>query len=164
MNDEIQRKVRPYLSSGVLVDSNILILLIIGRYKQQLITRFGRTRKFTVEDFATLENFLKPFARILTTPQVLAEVNGLSNDLPNDFKHDYYQVFAAQIATFSELSVPSTEAIHERVFYKLGLTDAGIMWVARKRYLVLTDDWPLAGQIENEGGDVINFNHLRRYT
>ncbi len=43
-----------YRQAGIMVDTNILLLFFIGAFDQNLITRFKRTRQFSVEDYATL--------------------------------------------------------------------------------------------------------------
>ncbi|MGL4498029.1 MAG: hypothetical protein ACRCU2_03115 [Planktothrix sp.] len=46
-------------------------------------------------------------------------------------------------------------------FTQFGLTDCGIMEVARDKYLVLTDDLKLANYLAATGIDALNFNHFR---
>ena len=163
MRDSIRQTIRPYLSKGVIVDTNILLLLVVGSFQPRLIPNFKRTDKFTIEDFALLIDFLNPFHRLATTPAILAEVNSLSNQLPEKIKPSYYQVFALQIDSLFEIYIPSADLTTERSYAKFGLTDAGIVQAARSGFLVLTDDRPLSGLLEAEGLDVINFNHLRLY-
>lgn len=44
---------------------------------------------------------------------------------------------------------------------RFGLTDAAILAVALGGYLVLTDDFRLAGYMESRALPVLNFTHLR---
>lgn len=48
-------------------------------------------------------------------------------------------------------------------FPRLHLTDAGIMEMAGKGYLVITEDLKLATHLDHLSLDVINFNHVRTY-
>jgi hypothetical protein len=48
-------------------------------------------------------------------------------------------------------------------FTKIGLTDCGIVNVAKDNYLVLTDDLKLAIYLQNIGIDTLNFNNIRVY-
>ena len=48
-------------------------------------------------------------------------------------------------------------------FTKFGLTDCGIVNVAKDNYLVLTDDLKLAIYLQNIGIDTLNFNNIRVY-
>ncbi len=48
-------------------------------------------------------------------------------------------------------------------FTKYGLTDCGIVTLAKNKYLVLTDDFKLANYLQKVGIDTINFNNIRTY-
>jgi rRNA-processing protein FCF1 len=116
---------------------------------------------FAVEDFFTLLRFFEYFSKVVTTPNILTEVNSLANQLPDNIKVAFYPKFAEQIATLQEHYMESAKLSSTSYFIKLGLTDSGILDLAQGKYLVLTDDFPLAGRLEKQGIDVINFNHVR---
>ena len=150
-----------YQNKGVLVDTNLLLVYFVGIYDPDRIKRFNRTAAFTVEDFVLLYQLLAYFSKVVTTPNILTEVNSLSNKLPDDLKPAFYPVFANRVAVLEELYVESkTASSHER-FDRFGLTDSGIITLAQGAYLVLTDDFKLAGYLEKINVDVINFNHIR---
>ncbi len=54
MSDNLQALVTHYRTKGVLVDSNLLLLLFIGSYDPQRIKKFKRTQEYTFEDFELL--------------------------------------------------------------------------------------------------------------
>jgi predicted nucleic acid-binding protein len=60
-----------------MVDTNILVLLVIGAYRPSLIGR-DRLAAFGFEDYERLLNLLSRFSKIVTTPHVLTEVNNLA--------------------------------------------------------------------------------------
>ena len=72
--------------------------------------------------------------------------------------------FAKRIPDFEEHYTPSARVSSATHFNRLGLTDSGIADLVKGNYLVLTDDFPLAGYLENRQIDVINFNNLRSLT
>lgn len=150
-----------YKSKGVLIDTNLLLLYLVGMYDPQRIPKFKRTMIFAIEDFFTLLKFFEYFNEVVTTPNILTEVNSLANQLPDNIKAAFYPKFAEQIATLQEHYIESAKVSSAPHFLKLGLTDSGILNLAQGRYLVLTDDFPLAGRLEKQGIDVINFNHIR---
>jgi rRNA-processing protein FCF1 len=152
-----------YRSHGILVDTNILLLHFVGSFDRSLITRFKRTERFTVEDFDLLEHILARFDRVVTTPNVLSEVNSLSNQLAEPARKGYFEDFARRIVPLHEEYVISAEAARRDCFPRLGLTDSGILHLVKDKYLVLTDDFRLHGTLEKHGVDAINFNHLRRF-
>ncbi|MGI9104680.1 MAG: PIN domain-containing protein [Pyrinomonadaceae bacterium] len=150
-----------YKSKGVLIDTNLLLLYFVGMYDPQRIPRFKRTMIFATEDFFTLLGFFNYFSKIVTTPNILTEVNSLTNQLPDKIKIAFYPKFADHLAVLDEHYMESSKISSTPHFLKLGLTDSGILNLAQGQYLVLTDDFRLAGQLEKQGIDVINFNHIR---
>ena len=150
-----------YQSKGVLIDTNLLLLYFVGLYDPEFVPKFKRTRTFAVEDFFTLLRFFELFNEVVTTPNILTEVNSLANQLPDNIEVAFYPEFAAQIATLQEHYIESAKLSSTPHFLKLGLTDSGILNLAQGEYLVVTDDFPLAGRLQKQGIDVINFNHIR---
>ena len=73
--------IEKYHSKGVLVDSNLLVLFLVGTVNKRRILEFKRTQGFTLEDFDLLENLIRWFGRLIATPHVLAQVSDLA-DLP----------------------------------------------------------------------------------
>jgi rRNA-processing protein FCF1 len=161
MTDPILGLIERYHSGGVLIDTNILLLYFVGSYNRELIPRFKRTVQFTVEDFDLLVRLLSRFAQIVTTPNILSEVNSLSGQIGQPAKIAYFEQFARGIATLDEQYVASATASGLSEFPKLGLTDSGILHLAGGKYLVLTDDLRLCAFLEKTGVDVLNFNHIR---
>ena len=151
MTDHILGLIERHGSGGVLVDANILLLYFVGSYNREHVPRFKRTGQFTVNDYDLLVRVLSRFARVVTTPNILSEVNSLSAQMGEPAKTEYFEEFARGIATASQLSE----------FPKLGLTDSGILHLAEDQYLVLTDDLRLCQFLEKAGVDVLNFNHIR---
>jgi uncharacterized protein YaiI (UPF0178 family) len=98
---------------------------------------------------------------VVTTPNILTEVNSLSNQLPEEIKSAYYSKIATQITNLEEHYLASNKVCTLEHFKKFGLTDSGIIDSVKDKYLVLTDDFKLASYLQNVGIDAINFNHIR---
>lgn len=147
----------------MLLDSNLLLLYFVGLYDPARIGSFKRTysQGYTVNDFELLCRLLGLFGTIVTTPNIATEVGSLSNQLRGDEKATYYTVFAKFISSMAEYYTESKQICALEQFKQFGLTDSGIINLARGKYLVLTDDGRLVGYLQNVGIDVINFNHLR---
>lgn len=146
-----------YRNKGILIDSNILLLFLVGTYNPLRIQNFKRTQKYTVEDFDLLKSFVKFFTKVITTPNILTEVSNLCSDLPEQFKLE----FVKQIEVLKEHYVPSSEISKLEHFKKYGLTDSGIINLVKGKYLVLSDDLPLVGYLQSKYIDAINFTNLR---
>ena len=151
-----------YRSAGVIVDSNLLLLFIIGSFDEQLISTFKRTKTYTGSDYRILSEFLSAFSEILVTPNILTEVSNLSNQLPESYKPDYFTQFGEHIGRMQEHFHSSNSLRTHDSFVKFGLADASIHECAEHGRLVLTDDARLADFLGRRGIDVLNFNHIRQ--
>jgi hypothetical protein len=150
-----------YYSRGIIVDTNLLLLLFVGSYSTSLIQRFKRTNAFTIDDYERLRGLLAPFARIVATPNILTEVNSLSSQLAEPGRSKYFEEFARYIKVLDERYVASKVVAQSPHFGTLGLTDSGILQVARDQLLVVTTDVRLYITLLRAGVDALNFNHLR---
>ena len=161
MLELVEQLTARYRQRGVLVDTNLLLLLFIGTFDPFLLSSFKRTGDFTAEDHQLLLLLLQPFERIITTPNILTEVSNLSNQMGEPKRSLYFDLFAEQIPKMDELYILSSAASSSPVFIRFGLTDSGIVSLPPNEYLVMTADRPLAGYLASIGIDVINFNDLR---
>jgi rRNA-processing protein FCF1 len=148
---------------GLLIDSNLLLLLFVGLYDRARIEKFKRTSQFTVEDFELLLAFIQRFKLLVTTPSILTEVSNLLGQLPGNLKVSFYEHFAEAIKVLYEHYTPSRELGNDKAFPTFGLTDTAILQAASEKYLVLTDDFRLSQYLEHKHVAVVNFNHLRSF-
>lgn len=159
--DEMMELVKAHKDKGVLLDANLLLVYIVGMFDPNRLSRFKRTAPFTADDFYLLTQLIHFLGRIVTTPNILTEVNSFSNQLPEAVKKAYYGEFARRILLMDEHYVASEHVSPLDSFARLGLTDLGIEKLARDRYLVLTDDFRLTHHLHTLGIEAINFNHVR---
>lgn len=152
-----------YHQKGILIDTNILLLYFVGTVNRERITRFNRTQQFVPEDYELLLKILSYFSKIVTTPNILTEVNSLANQLGEPERSQCFTIFAQEIIVLTESYTESKVIATNSRFAKFGLTDCGIINLAKDRYLVLTDDLKLANYLLSEGVDTINFNNIRVY-
>ena len=162
--DDTKFLLSKYLQKGILVDTNILLLFFVGLTNPDRISRFKRTQQFIREDYELLIQILNRFPKVITTPNILTEVNSMLNQLGEPERNLAFLVlrqFLAIGSIFEEFYVPSSQVIEREDFVRFGLTDCGISEVAKDRYLILTDDLRLANTLQSQGIDTLNFNNLR---
>jgi hypothetical protein len=150
-----------YRREGLLIDSNLLLLLFVGLHDPTRIEKFKRTAQFTVGDFELLVDYIGQFKEVITTPSILTEVSNLLGQLPGNLRYSFCQHFAHALKDLHEQYTPSQELCDEKAFPKFGLTDMAILRAAGGKYRVLTDDLRLTQHLLSQNVDVINFNHLR---
>jgi hypothetical protein len=144
---------------SLLIDTNILLLLLVGTMDRKFIRSHRRTAVFTPEDFDLLQEKLRLYSSIVTTPSVMTEV---SNLLGNDF-HEVAAEFLVSLCTpFVEVIRGKEIVLAQEGFARLGYADASIIAALAEGTVLLTDDLALYLQVLYLGSEAINFNHLRR--
>ena len=160
MTDALTALVSRFRGRDVLIDTNILLMYIVGTVDPKFIPTFKRTKMFTIEDYALLRRFLG-HRSIVTTPNILTEVSNLAGQMAEPRRTRVFQTFAQAVRVMPEQYVHSTTATQNVAFVRLGLTDAVIARIAEGEVLVLTDDFKLTQHLERSGLAVMNFNHFR---
>ena len=154
---------RRYRSKGLLVDTNVLLLLLVGSIDPNIISRFKITANqgFTGTDYELLRTLIGNFQKVVTTPHILAEVSNQADKFKSENHQRIFSRFISLIDLLEEHFEPAKALAGSDAFVRFGLTDTAISMVAAKRFLVLTVDLPLAGYLKKKGVDAINFNNLR---
>jgi hypothetical protein len=152
-----------FRSRGLLIDTNLLLLYVVGQYDDSIIQRgaFNRLAAYSLEDYSLLRGLMLLFSKFVTTPHVLAEVSNWIGNLQSVWETECLSRFADILAGFTELQVKSFEVALDPRFAYLGLTDTAISRVASE-YLVLTDDGRFAFHLGEMGLDALNINHIRQ--
>jgi hypothetical protein len=87
----VSELVTRHRGGGVLVDTNLLLLLFVGGYDRGLVERFPRTAdRFVSVDYDTLAGLLSGFRQIVTTPHILTETSNLIGQLTGRAKVECY--------------------------------------------------------------------------
>jgi hypothetical protein len=152
--------IEKHRSKGVLVDSNLLVLLLVGSVNKRRILDFKRTQNFAIEDFDLLSGLINWFGRLITTPHVLSQVSDLT-DLPGKDLRTIRELFGTLVEQMEESYELSKVLVTHDLFSRLGLTDAAISTVCARGDLVLTADLDLQLAFQQRGADALNFNHVR---
>jgi hypothetical protein len=117
---EILRLLEKHQANGVIVDTNLLLVYFVGLYDPSWIARFKRTQMFTTGDFRILASLLVSFRRIVTTPGILAEVNSLSNQLPERVKLAYFGAFKSRLDVLDERHLPCFASVESGRMLRAG--------------------------------------------
>lgn len=155
--------IQKYKRLGLLLDTNLFVLLVIGLINRKEIQENKRTKAYTTEDFDILFKFIESFQKIVVTPQILAETSNLTDVFNKELKAAPFLVIKRllQEGLFNEEVLPSIEIVQTPGFKQYGLTDSGLVEVAAGKYLILTDDLKVAAYAYSRSADIINFNHIR---
>ncbi len=152
-----------FAGRGILIDTNLLLLYVVGKHDEEIISqgKFGRLDAYDLEDFYLLCRLISLFRYCVTTPYVLAAVSNWVGYLGHGRKESCFVTFSETFRNFTELPSDAKLCFEQARFPFLGLTDIGIAQVARE-YLVVTDDARFAVHLGEMGLDALNINHLRQ--
>lgn len=156
----IEQHIRAYRRKGILVDTNLLLLLIVGATPS--IKNFKRTNMYNSSDYELLVRLIDQFEKLIATPHILAEVSNLSNGLYGGQQEDFFETLKRSLSSLIvEIHVPAAEIADNYSLSPHGVADVGVVALAKNNYLVLTDDLRVANFALQNSVDVINFNHVR---
>jgi hypothetical protein len=154
--------VDPFTGEGsLLVDTNLLLLWLIGHVDKSQIEKFKRTSAYTEDDFELLAVLIACYQSIVVTPHVLTEVSNLIGNLNGRLRNDALLALGAMVPTFVEEFASSNMTVKRPLFLRLGLTDAAIEGVTARPLTVLTDDLDLYVALSRTSIRAFNFNHIR---
>jgi len=154
-----------HASKGLLVDTNLLLLLFTGLWDRKRITESKRTNKYTPEDFDLLRRFVNHFHRIITTPGILAELSNLSPRTRGKYPQlaKYFSQLVKILQEAHEEYSGKDSILDSKLLPVIGFTDLSIMEAAKEnKYLVLTDDLLMTKHLLDAGCEVINFTSAHK--
>lgn len=161
MSDDIATLLQRHRGGSAVIDTNLLLLLCVGRFDSRLVTTFKRVRKYELADFDLIHRLATYFSELTVTPNVWTETANLASQLGEPKRSQFFEWFRLVVPRFRESYIRSADAVAEPSFIRLSLTDSGLATLARKSHLVITDDLDLWLTIQNGGGAAVNFSHIR---
>jgi len=147
-------------SNVLLIDTQLLVLLIVGQTARNFISKHKRLKAYSCEDYDLLISVLGRRS-IVTTPNILTEASNLTRQIPEPYQSQISETFAVIAGKLEERYVASRGVVGEAVFLRVGLSDATSVSVGRGSVALLTADLDLYLNAHREGVKAINFNHLR---
>jgi rRNA-processing protein FCF1 len=152
--------------NGVILDTNLFVLLVIGRVFPRQVGVHKKVSSYTLDDFQLVSGTVRGAARTIITPHIIAEIsNHLVDKKPNKAGeiNNVYFLFIKDILKFiEEKYVEKQILLASEKLGTLGFTDSSILETARKyKYAVLTEDFALAKILEKEKLPVMNINAIR---
>jgi hypothetical protein len=146
---------------AVILDSNLLVLFIIGRTSPELIERHRRLQAYSVSDFDLLIEFIAPMSQLIVTPNTLTETSNLLKHIAEPARAQIAATFRDFVRTADERYVESARAVDQSEFPRLWLTDAVVLTELHSHKVLLTADLNLYLAALRRGETAVNFNHLR---
>ena len=148
--------------SGYFIDTNLLVLLVVGSVGRNLIEKHRRLSAYTAEDYEILIKLLGRVERVYVMPNTLTETSNLLAQHRDPERSRFFDRLRYIIHESKEVVVASEVASSNRVFNRLGLTDAALLEAISPETPLVTVDLKLY-LAANAGGQetALNFAHYR---
>ncbi|MBV9863489.1 MAG: hypothetical protein JO267_15230 [Alphaproteobacteria bacterium] len=149
------------MNGTVILDTNLLLLLIVGTASRSYIARHRRLRAYSEADFILLTQLLFDVDRVLLTPNTLTETSNLLGYIADPARTHIFRLFRELIDNGEERSIASRDAVQHPDFLRLGLTDSVLLSMGKAAGTLLTSDLDLYLAAMHRGVSAENFNHFR---
>lgn len=143
------------------IDTNLLVLLVVGETGRRNISAHKRTSRYSADDYDVLLQIVSPPNSFTVCPHVLAEASNITRHTREPLLSKVTLALGAFVKTTTERAVPSTAAIDHGGYARLGLTDAVLLTLVASEGTLLSDDLDLCLAAERAGHRVINYNYVR---
>ena len=144
--------------TGIFIDTNLLVILVVGLVDRKLVGKHRRARTFTPANYDRLIVEIGDLP-VFVTPNTLTEASNLlkSSKDPRFLEH-----LRVLIEKSKEIVVASSIAARNRDFTRLGLTDTALLEIISAERPLFTVDHDLYSAALAKGEEAaINFTHLQ---
>lgn len=145
----------------LLLDTNVLLLWIVGLLKPSLIGTHRRLKDFDGDDFVLVNQLATQVPQHISTPHILAEVSNFLGSGPQQMVAGGTSALADYIVLLDEIYTPARDIAATPEFHALGLTDAAIHHLAQSDIRVISMDFHLCNRLAEKGIEAINPRHFR---
>ena len=147
----------------IILDSNLLVLLIVGLTDPNLISKHKRTKSYEKEDFDLLAKIIYNYDQVVLNPHILTETSNLVSQIGEPTMSLLRKTLLALLEEQKEVFQESIDIGKHTSFIRLGLTDCAILNIIKSELPLITVDLDLYLMAVKENENTVNFNHLRPY-
>ena len=147
----------------IALDTNLTLLLVVGRAERGLIAKHKRLRShFSEGDYELLVGQLSQARALITTPNALTEASNIAGfGIYGASMTRVIHSFQALTHGCHEIYQPSSGLVVRPEFSRLGLADCAWLSVLGQDTGLLTVDNALYLTALDQGLQAVNFDHIR---
>ena len=151
--------------AGYFIDTNLLVLRVVGDVSKDLIQKHRRLKTFVVEDYDRLMDLLRGAPLVFVTPNTLTETSNLLAQHGEPERSRFLDQLRFLIQNSREVVVSSADASTNSSFSRLGLTDAALLETVSANMPLVTTDFKLyQAAVTKDPYSAVNFTHLQNLT
>ena len=136
------------------VDTNLLLLVMCASLRRDPSTD-GRLSRYQAIDITLIQQVLESFDSLVTTPNLIAEVNTMING------YEEYMWLKDLLATSCEVYVPNQPITQHEALPIFGITDLGFLSQEIADCCVITDDRKLGEWLRACEREVLVYSECR---
>ena len=136
------------------VDTNLLLIAMCASLRRDP-AKDGRLSRYQAIDIALIQQVLESFDSLVTTPNVIAEVNTMIKG------YEEYQWLKDLLATAWEVYIPNQPISHHEALPIFGITDLGFLSQEIADCCVITDDSKLGAWLRAWEREVVLYSECR---
>lgn len=148
----------------ILIDSNSLIVLILGLMNPRLINEHSKTSIYDEHDYQNLIDIIGDINSLVVLPNIWTEVDNILNKFSGGHRDLYVQTIINTIRQTSEIYLESQRVIDTHCFIDIGLTDTLILEYAKNCELLITSDSSLSDYARSYGIQVFDMKEFKNNT
>jgi rRNA-processing protein FCF1 len=147
----------------ILIDTNSLIILVLGMINPSIIDKHPRTSIYDKSDFYFLVEKIGDLNKLVILPNIWTELDNLLNKFSGNLKDQYVNRLQQISKLSTEEYISSEKGINFYSFHDLGLTDSLILNYATssKCDCVITSDSNLSDHLLAHGVNVIDLVKIK---
>lgn len=144
----------------ILIDTNTLILLVLGAIDPKLLKDNEKTTVFEEEDYELAMIHVGKLENLIVLPNILTEVDNLLNKEGVWYKYQYKIIMQQLAEKATEEYLESKLGIKHDYFGHIGLTDVLILSLKDKYDELITADTKLADRARGFGIKVTDMKFI----
>ena len=109
------------VARALLVDTNLLLVLLVGSVDRAHVARFTRTRQYDEQDFDYLLALIAGYQERVVTPHILTELSNLAGHLEGSYRDEARLALRRLTLGAREHCDPSVDVVSSDLFSRLGL-------------------------------------------
>lgn len=145
----------------LLLDTNVLVLWIVGNINPTLIGQHRRLREFDGEDLEIVNALALQSEDHISTPHVLAETSNFIGSGLQEMVKGGGTALTDYIGFLNEIHIPAQIIAATPAMMSLGLTDSGVLHLADENTCVISMDFHLCNRLSQKGVQAINPRNFR---
>ena len=128
----------------IVIDSNALVVLILGLIDESLLGKHKTASVYTRDDFYKLLSVIQNFENLLVLPNIWTEVDNLLNNFGGNYRRNYVLKMREVVSKSSAKYLKTRFATATYLFENIGLTDALIIEISKDCDFLITSDSQLS--------------------